>query len=61
MSWQSVERAARAQGWRIEQRGKHRSWYGPSGGIVVSSASPSDRRALRNHLAMLRRFGFRLH
>ena len=58
MSWQEVERAAVQQGWRVERRGKHRAWHAPRGGIVVSSVTPSDHRALRNHLALMRRFGF---
>jgi hypothetical protein len=53
---------ARRQGWRVEQTGKssrHLKWYSPDGkAVIVSSSTPSDHRAIKNHLALLRRAGF---
>lgn len=52
--------AAAAQGWKIElTQGNHVRWTSPSGRVIFSAASPSDHRAIRNTVAMLRREGFR--
>jgi len=55
-----VLRALVEQGWRIEQsRGGHWKCYPPRGRyLVVVSGTPSDRRAVRNAVATLRRHGF---
>ena len=49
---------AEAQGWRIEVRkAGHLTWYSPAGGFVITSATPSDRRAIMNIRRDLRRYG----
>ena len=49
-------RAARACGWQVTRtRKSHWRLLHPNGGIVVASGSPSDRRALRNMQAQMRR------
>jgi predicted RNA binding protein YcfA (HicA-like mRNA interferase family) len=50
-------RAAEARGWQLEltRRGGHVRLVHPDGGVVVASGTPSDRRALANLKAMLRR------
>jgi predicted RNA binding protein YcfA (HicA-like mRNA interferase family) len=50
-------RAAEARGWRVDatRRGGHVRLVHPDGGVVVASGTPSDRRALANLKAMLRR------
>lgn len=46
----------RALGWTIEHTRKHRiRWKSPTGRVVISSSSPSDGRAFKNHEATLRR------
>lgn len=56
----ATARAAVEQGWTIEMtRGGHVRWTAPSGRVIFSPSSPSDRRAIRNTIAMLRREGFR--
>jgi len=53
-------RKAEQQGWAVQQtRNNHLKWIAPVGKIVVSGSTMSDRRAIKNHLANLRRFGFR--
>jgi predicted RNA binding protein YcfA (HicA-like mRNA interferase family) len=49
-------RQAQAHGWRVQPtRGGHWKLTHPSGDAVVTSSSPSDRRALANLKAQLRR------
>jgi predicted RNA binding protein YcfA (HicA-like mRNA interferase family) len=49
-------RAAKAAGWQVRPTGSgHLQLRHPAGGIVVTSSSPSDRRALANLKAQLRR------
>lgn len=47
----------RAKGWRIEPTNKSQSkWFSPNGkDIIVASGTPSDQRALHNHVALLKR------
>lgn len=49
------------QGWRVELRKSgHYVAYAPDGEHMVTFAStPSDHRALRNILALLRRYGYK--
>jgi predicted RNA binding protein YcfA (HicA-like mRNA interferase family) len=48
--------AARARGWQVAPTcGGHWKLTHPGGGIVVTSSSPSDHRALANLRAQLRR------
>ncbi len=57
----AVLREAENQGWRVElRRGGHYKLYPPGGrGIPITTGStPSDRRALRNRIARMRRYGF---
>ena len=51
-----VLRQAQAHGWRVQPtRGGHWRLRHPGGGIVVTSSTPSDHRALANFKAQLRR------
>jgi hypothetical protein len=47
----------KAKGWRIEPaKNGHSKWYSPDHEtIVVASGTPSDQRAIKNHLSLLRR------
>lgn len=56
-----VVRAAREQGWRVEERGDAGTvFYSPDKQHppIRWAATPSDFRAPRNNLARLRRAGF---
>jgi len=56
--YRELARAARAAGWTItRRRGGHLAWRSPSGAVVFTPASPSDRRSVRNNAAELRRAG----
>lgn len=45
-------------GWTWEMAGKHVKWKGPNGqGLVVTSASGSDHRGVKNALRDFRRAG----
>lgn len=51
-------RAARKAGWEITPtRGQHRKWTSPDGYSVYTSGTPSDKRAVDNILADLRKLG----
>ena len=55
-SLERLLRQASACGWQVTRtRGGHWRLLRPNGGIVVLSSTPSDRRALRNMQAQLRR------
>lgn len=52
---------AESQGWRVEPtRGGHLKWMPPdrSQSFVISAATPSDHRALKNIISHLRQRGF---
>jgi biotin operon repressor len=50
---------AKDQGWQIQiKRSGHYKWVSPSGRFVVSSSTPSDRRAVMNIVRDLKRYGF---
>jgi predicted RNA binding protein YcfA (HicA-like mRNA interferase family) len=50
---------AEKQGWTITStKGDHRKWVSPKGGIVFTSATPSDRRAIFKIRRDLRLNGF---
>lgn len=53
------KKAARKQGWAVEGGGgRHLKWLHPDGEtMVVTSATPSDHRALMNARSDLRRAG----
>jgi hypothetical protein len=52
---------AKDQGWEIQiKRSGHYKWVSPSGRFVVSSSTPSDRRAVMNITRDLRRYGFQV-
>lgn len=48
-----------AQGWRIDESGKHPKAYPPdrTKPMVTISSTPSDHRAYKNMVAQLRRSG----
>jgi predicted RNA binding protein YcfA (HicA-like mRNA interferase family) len=48
-------RQASACGWQVMRTRRHWRLLHPNGGIVVLSSTPSDRRALLNVRAQLRR------
>ena len=53
-----VAKLARRQGWTLEQRkGGHLRWQPPAGDYIVTSATPSDARAVKNARRDLRRAG----
>lgn len=59
--WDEIRRASEQQGWRWT-RTKRGHWqgYAPDGRTIVTvGGTPSDRRALDNALARMRRAGFR--
>jgi hypothetical protein len=60
--WKDLRKQAEQQGWRIERTcSDHFKWYSPNGNdIVVSGLSCSDHRAMKNHIAMMRRAGFQI-
>lgn len=51
----------RQQGWRVDLlKGGHYRAYSPDGkGIVHIAGTPSDRRAMANTIAQLRRYGYK--
>ncbi len=53
-----VIRAAKAQGITLETTSRHRRFVFPSGDTYVFPATASDRRAVKNLVADLRRLGF---
>jgi hypothetical protein len=56
--YQPLARQVREQGWTVEPTdGDHLRWLGPDGQMVISGKSPSDKRALHDHVAQLRRYG----
>ncbi len=56
--WRDLARHAQTAGWTIRRtRNSHLVWTSPAGARLVTSCSPSDRRAVRNHRAALRRAG----
>ena len=49
---------AKSQGWSIElAKGGHFKWVSPSGAVVFTSCTPSDKRAFKNIQSDLRRYG----
>ena len=58
--WEKLRKAAISQGWRVEYTNKgHYRWLAPDNKtIVVSGSSTSDRRGMKNQLALMRRAGF---
>ena len=55
--FRSAAAQVREQGWVIEATGSHLRWVSPAGAVVMSAATPSDRKALPRHVAELRRAG----
>jgi hypothetical protein len=53
--------AAQKQGWRVEiGRGGHYKLFSPDGKCLVTmSSTPSDRHAIDNTVARMRRCGFK--
>jgi len=45
-----------ARGWTIVRKSKHYLWKAPDGETLITmSATPSDWRAIKNHLARVRK------
>lgn len=55
--WKTLRKDFEAAGGRVAEGGKHLKWLCPNGAMVTSSRSASDKRAINNHLALLRRNG----
>jgi predicted RNA binding protein YcfA (HicA-like mRNA interferase family) len=56
--YRDLARQAAAQGWTIRRtKSSHLIWISPTGARVVTSSTPSDTRAVRNHRARLKRAG----
>jgi hypothetical protein len=54
-----VWQQANAQGWRVEiAKSNHLRWISPDGGVVTSSITPSDTRAVHRHTSIMRRYGY---
>lgn len=52
---------AEKAGWTVEpSRGGHLKWKAPTGAVVFSASTPSDHRAIKNHLSLLRKAGLNL-
>jgi hypothetical protein len=61
MDLRDIARAAQEQGWEIGVTKKGHLRYVPPDReqpIVIGSGTPSDKRALKNFVAQLRRSGF---
>jgi len=57
--WRDIKRRSIEQGWRVEPtNGQHLRWISPEGKFVISAASPSDFRAVKNHLSVMKKYGF---
>lgn len=55
-------RQALAAGWEISKTSnQHFRWRAPSGALVFTSGTPSDRRTLRNVQSLLRKAGLCLN
>jgi predicted RNA binding protein YcfA (HicA-like mRNA interferase family) len=55
---QELIKLAETQGWRVEKsNGGHYKWMSPTGKMVITSATPSDKRAFANIQSDLRRYG----
>lgn len=59
MDLKRLIRFARKEGWEVERtRGGHLAFKPPGGGRpIVTSNTPSDTRAVKNHIARLRKAG----
>lgn len=57
--FRALAREAIAQGWEVLASGRHLKWVSPDGKPIFSARTPSDHRAVRNHLALMRRAGFK--
>ena len=57
--WKQLRKRAEEQGWRVvATMANHLKWIPPNGGqILFSGKTPSDCRALKNHIANMRRLG----
>lgn len=54
-----IRKALIAQGWRLDDSGKHTKAYAPDGQTLVTMPkTPSDPRAIKNLIAQLRKGGF---
>jgi hypothetical protein len=58
MNYRNIEKAAKAQGWRSEVRKSGVMWLSPNGqDSVMWHNTPSDVRALKNFLSLMRKAG----
>lgn len=54
----ALREKAKKQGWVVVVGSRHWKWQSPQGGVVFSAATPSDYRGYKNHIRMLRRYGY---
>jgi predicted RNA binding protein YcfA (HicA-like mRNA interferase family) len=55
-----IQKRAEAQGWTVHRtRGSHVVWIAPDRQKVYCSSTPSDHRGWKNHVARMRRAGYR--
>ena len=54
-------KTAEKAGWTVERsRSGHLKWKSPTGGVVFSASTPSDHRAIKNHVSLMRKAGLNL-
>ncbi|MGV8845817.1 MAG: hypothetical protein ACOH1Y_12525 [Propionicimonas sp.] len=54
--WAKLAKTAEAAGWTVTNtRGGHMKWKARNGAAVFSASTPSDKRAMANHISLLRR------
>ena len=54
--WKKLAKVATDAGWNVTPtRGGHIKWQAPTGAVVFSASTPSDKRAMANHIGFLRR------
>lgn len=55
----ALQKQAMSQGWIISRTKHGYKWTAPNGKSIFTGASPSDRRAIKNHVAYLKKLGFK--
>ncbi|GAA1466251.1 hypothetical protein GCM10009603_50090 [Nocardiopsis exhalans] len=53
--YRALKKIAKKHKWTVRKRSKHLEWRPPNGPFVITSATPSDPRSLKNAKAALRR------
>jgi len=59
LSIDDIKSMAEAQGWKVSRTANsHWRFVAPTGEIIFAAGTPSDRRAMQNHITRMRRAGF---